>query len=78
MLHKQLLWKGLGEYICDLLVGANMFYRNGSVLDMFPEMMVLDIDVFGSVTHLRYLCQLECPSVIFKCVALHAYLCFYQ
>jgi hypothetical protein len=55
-----------GEYVGGLEVRLNCLYGDFSVIDITAKMMVLDVDVFGSWTHLRFRCDFYRPTVIFE------------
>jgi hypothetical protein len=57
------------EYVGGLEVRLNCLNGDISVIDITSEMVVLDIDVLGSWTHLRYRSDLYRPTVVFEDLA---------
>ncbi len=63
-------FQGFHKYVCNLILCSNMIDADCPFLDFFSEVMVFDVQVFGSYCHFWY-CNFNCSLIVFKDFAMN-------
>ena len=66
MFQKECFIQRFCQHVCHLLSCCNMVYADCSFLYLFSEMMIFDIEMFCSRSHLGDLCYFNCSFIVFK------------
>jgi len=69
-----LMWIGLGEHISRLIFAVNCIDGDVALVNIVPEVVVLNVDMIGAWADLGYSCTLNCTAVVLKYSAMHSWL----
>lgn len=67
--NEQILRKVLRENVSRLILGADGLDLDVAFADMLTEMVVANVDVFGSWTHLGQHAKLQGSCIVLECLA---------
>jgi hypothetical protein len=59
------------QHVCHLLSCCNMVYSDCSLLYLLSEMMIFDVEMFCSWSHLGDFCYFNCSFIVFKYFAVN-------
>ena len=71
MTLKKVLWKGLGQYVGNLIFSTNWKDLDQTFANMLTKVMVTNVDVFGARPELRKSRKFQCTQVVFKILAVN-------
>ncbi len=69
-----LVWIGLGEHVGWLVFAVNCIDRNLALINVVPEVVILNVDVLGSWADLGHSGNFDCATVVFKNLAVNGWL----
>ncbi len=74
MLAECLIWIGLGEHVSWLVFAVNCIDGNLAPINIVSEVVIFDVDVFGSWANLGHCGDFNCATVVFKNLAVDGWL----
>jgi len=69
MTLKKVLWKGLGQYVSNLIFSTNWKDLDQTFANMLTKVMVTNVDMFGARPELWKSRKFQCTRVVLKNLA---------
>jgi len=70
--NKSFFGKRLGQYVRNLILRSHRKEPDEAILNVFTEVVILDVLVLGSGSHIVNLSDFKRSRVILKCLAMDA------